>query len=77
MKKEKSYKNLIHFLVEEHTNVVYAFMIVGIVIFLLNITAMLNYPIVKYSYIFFNLSIFSSMLLILFGVYSLYEKDKK
>ncbi|MEC8220782.1 MAG: hypothetical protein VX028_01810 [Nanoarchaeota archaeon] len=50
------------------------FLGIGLTIFLINISSFLTYLPVEYSEIAFDISVFSSMIIILVAVYNLHEK---
>ena len=56
--------------------VAHIFLGVGLVLFLMNITGMLNFLPRQYSYLSFDISVFSSMLVIIFAVYILHYDIK-
>ncbi len=53
------------------------FLGVGLCLFLLNITSMLSFLPDKYSFTAFDISIFSSMVIVLFATYELHRKNGK
>lgn len=75
------YKSLSHLVEKEWRAVSYVFLGVGLVLFLLNITSLLGLTLtigaVDYSHLSFDASVFSSILLILYVVYSLSSTHKK
>lgn len=64
------------FFEEKWEAISYIFMGIGLMIFSMNITFMLSFLPNTYSTLYFNLSIFSSILLILYVLYTLEEKHK-
>lgn len=78
---KKEYSNLGQLLKKEWNSISFVFLGVGLVLFLLNLTAMLGLTMTfgafEYSYLGFDASIFSSILLILYVVYSLSTKSGK
>lgn len=70
--------SLSELLQREWKAVSYIFLGVGLTLFLLNISALLGLTIangaIDYNYIGFDVSIFSSILLIVYIVYTLHEK---
>jgi hypothetical protein len=53
------------------------FLGVGLTLFFLNISTMLSYLPVKYSEIAFDMSIFASMLIIIYATYNLHMNKRK
>lgn len=70
-------KSMGHLLEHNWTAVSYIFLGVGLLMFLLNITAMLSYLPERYSMIAFNISTFGSIILIIYVVHELTEKNRK
>jgi len=74
------YKDLSYLLKKEWKAVSYVFLGVGLILFLLNITSLLGLTItfgaINYSELGFDASTFSSVLLILYVVYSLSTKSR-
>lgn len=61
-----------------HKTISLVFLGVGLTLFFLNISTMLSYLPLKYSEIAFDLSVFSSMLIIIYATYNLHmDKEKK
>ncbi len=66
MRNYKSFKELL----EENELVVgYIFLGIGLALFVLNVSSLLSFLPREYSYIGFDLSVFSSILIIVFAVY--------
>lgn len=51
----------------------YVFLGVGLVLFVMNLTSLITTGTVSYSKALFNVSVFSSMIIILFAVYNIFE----
>lgn len=75
------YKSVSHLLKKEWKAVSYVFLGVGLVLFLLNISTLLGLTItigaIEYSELNFDISVFSSIMLILYVVYSISTKSDK
>lgn len=63
-----------HFIEKEWKAISYVFLGAGLMIFIMNISAMLSFLPKQYSYLNFDVSVFASILLIVYVVYSLHEK---
>ncbi len=74
MVKKKSNSSVFH----DKEKMSYVFLGVGLSLFFLNISAMMSYNPVKYSYYAFDISIFSSIIIVLYTVYVIhYTKEVK
>ncbi len=62
--------------IKSEKNVSLFFLGVGLCLFFLNISSMLSFLPSEYSHVAFDISVFSSMLIILYSVYNLYKKEK-
>lgn len=65
----KSFKSLI----QDQKTVNLVFLGVGLILFMLNVSTLLAYLPVTYSYTLFNISVFSSMIVILVAVYNIHN----
>lgn len=69
--KTKEYKDLKHFIEKETLPITYVFLGVGLTVLIMNLSGILNFPANSYSFNFFNLSTFASILIIVFAVYKI------
>ncbi|MDA3855720.1 MAG: hypothetical protein PF569_05650 [Candidatus Woesearchaeota archaeon] len=62
-------------LLSKRKEISYIFLGVGLLLFVLNITSLIGYVnTLEYPFMLFNISIFGSMLLVVFAVYEILER---